>query len=126
MLALLGTACGESGGPEARPLPSPTASPRHENLPDGRVRIWPISARVQQGVPYRITVLTHCGLDHALDFDGSFWQVVEQPASPELGGLEDEGDITLESEDEATYRSAAGQVFRLVRREGPKAIFPCE
>ncbi len=126
VMALVGAACGESGTSEARPLPSPTASPRHEILPDGRVRIWPTSARVEEGVPYRITVFTHCGLEHSLDFDGSFWDVTEQPALPELGGFEDEGEITLESRDAATYRSASGQVFRLARHEGPRAVYPCE
>lgn len=126
MVALVGAACEESGTSEARPLPSPTASPRHKSLPDGRVRIWPTSPSVEEGIPYRITVFTHCGLERSLDFDGSFWDVTEQPTFPELGGFEDEGVITLESRDEATYRSASGQAFRLARHEGPRAVYPCE
>lgn len=126
VLLLAGAACGGSAEQLAVPLPEPTTEPRSEELPDYRVRVWPNSARVEEDVPYRIDVYTHCGLDHLLDFDGSFWEVTQGPEAPELGDPEDEGVITLESEDRAVYRSSTGATFELRRLEGPREIYLCE
>lgn len=133
-IALLsGAACGGmvrpgTDGGEPQPLPSPTAPYRAEGLPDGRERIWPNSARVELRVPYRVTVYTHCGVDHALDFDGSFWKV-SRKSDKERARYDDPDDtgvITLVDEDTATYRTSRGDTVTLTRLEGPKDMFLCE
>lgn len=103
-----------------------TASPRSEELPNEQVRIWPRSSRVEAGIRYRITVYTHCGLDYLLDFDGSFWDSAQAaPSEAAWDDPDDDGVITLDSENEAIYRSSKGFEFRLTRHPGPKAVYLC-
>lgn len=118
---------GPAAGQQPQPLPE-RGEVRSEPIDEDHVRIWPASGSVQQGVPYRITVSTHCGLDHALDFDGSFWDAETGPQDPRdaLDTPEDEGIITLESQDVAAYRSSKGGEFRLRRTDGPREILLCE
>lgn len=131
-LAILLAACGGFGvfavdSPQT--LPEPTAEPRHEMLDDeNQVRIWPRSARVEEGVTYRFTAYTHCGLDHALDFDGSFWRLDARLTrdNHELHDPDDKGTIRLDSEDVAVFTSSRGTQFRLVRHDGPLDTFFCD
>jgi hypothetical protein len=133
VLTVLLAACGGFGlrsGESAQPLPAPTTEPRHEMLDDdeNQVRIWPRSARVEEGVAYHFTAYTHCGLDHALDFDGSFWRLDARltPDSHDLGDPDDTGTIRLESTDVAVFTSARGTQYRLVRHDGPLDTFFCD
>ncbi len=116
-------------GPRGAPLPEPTTEPRTEHLDDGAmVRMWPRSARVEEGVAYRMATYTHCGLDYALDFDGSFWEVVSGPTDrrTSLDDPEDEGTITLVETDRAVYESSTGAQFELRRTDGPREVHVCE
>jgi hypothetical protein len=124
----LTAACGGGGlGQAPRPLPEPTGEARTEDLPDGQVRAWPRSATVEEGVRYRMTVYTHCGLDYLLDFDGSFWEVASGPAYDDtLGDPDDEGIITLVGVDDAVYESSGGGEFPLRRVEGPREVWLCD
>jgi hypothetical protein len=128
---LIAAACGGAGGPsvaqQPRPLPE-RGEVRSEPIDEDHVRIWPASGAVQEGVAYQMTAYTHCGLDHALDFDGSFWEVEAGPDDPRdvLDNPEDEGVITLQSQDVAVYISSGGGDFRLRRVEGPREILLCE
>jgi hypothetical protein len=128
-VAVFAVACADGTGTTAQqPQPLPERGEvRSEPIDEGRVRIWPASGSVQQGVPYQMTVDTHCGLDHALDFDGSLWQIETEPEDPwaVLDNLEDQGIITLESPDIAVYESSGGGQFRLRRLEGPQEILVC-
>jgi hypothetical protein len=122
-----GDALRSVAGPQ--PLPEPTAEPRWEELDDdGVVRHWPRSAQVEPGVPYRMTAYTHCGLDHLLDFDGSYWEVAGGPDDPydALADPEDAGVITLVADDTAVYRSSTGAEFELRRTDGPRDTHWCE
>ncbi len=72
----------------------------------------PCRAGVEQGIPYRFTLLTHCGVEYAY-FDGRYWVVDppnEDPANPPAGwgNPVDQGTMVLLSDDEAVYRNAAG------------------
>jgi hypothetical protein len=128
VLAVLAVSCGDAGGRDAaRELPE-RGEVRQEELDDLRVRRWPASGEVEQGVRYRMTAYTHCGLDHLLDFDGSLWEVASGPDDPwaELGDPFDDGVIRLEADDVAVYESSTGAEFRLRRLEGPKDIHLCD
>jgi hypothetical protein len=89
----------------------------------------------QIGATYRYTLFTHCGLDLVpIEFDGSEWRIEGDPggANPPsgFGNPEDEGTVTLSSDDEGTYTSSEG-VERTIVREGliqPKPsdyLIPC-
>jgi hypothetical protein len=75
------------------------------------------------GIPYRIELYTHCGIDFWTRFDGNYWDAVDHDNSsgnpPKgLGNPYDLGTMTLTSSDEAEYRSATGRVFLF--RRGPE------
>ncbi len=78
---------------------------------------------LEVGVPYRIDLYTHCGIDHWTRFDGSFWDAVgydNRSGNPPrfLGNPSDRGVMTLLSRDEAVYESSSGRLIRFER--GPK------
>lgn len=153
-LALVAVACypgGPGGGTEASPvspglpssvpvspgLPSaepPPASappilpvPTDEVLPDGRIRSWPRSLPALPGAVEVITVVTHCGFEGSLDWDGSFWR--EEARSPEggpIGDFEDTGPITLIDADTARFQSSTGTLVRLQRIDGPVIRSLCD
>ena len=103
---------------EPRPLPPPVGDRQPEELPDLVFRIWPNSAPVEQGVPYRIRVGTHCELG-PIDFDGSFWEAETDltTADLDLPDPEDSGEISLESQDVALYISSTGAEITLTRMD---------
>jgi hypothetical protein len=86
--------------------------------------LWPRSAPVEQGVEYEFDT-GHCGLDYLPDFDGSFWRPMNPNAAqepPDFFFNEDEGTMTLESEDVAIYESSHGEHVRLERLPGPVTL----
>ena len=109
------------------PLPLPPSIGGRHSVPvsDGKYLFYPRSAWVIQGVVYRFSLYTHCGLDNpvALDFDGSFWDPIGPgPASDGSGnppaGFDnpyDNGTIQLLSHDRAEYQSQSGTVLRFSR-----------
>ena len=67
---------------------------------------------------YRFAV-SHCGLEHLVDFDGSFWEPIpplvegiDRPSSLKNGEL---GTITMINPSEATYASSSGETVALQR-----------
>jgi len=109
------------------PIPLPPSIGGRDSVPvsDGKYLFYPRSAWVIQGVVYRFSLYTHCGLDNpvALDFDGSFWDPIGPgPASDGSGnppaGFDnpyDNGTIQLLSHDRAEYQSQSGTVLRFSR-----------
>lgn len=71
----------------------------------------PCAEGVEPGVPYAVTLLTHCGLESAY-LDGRYW-VLPGPV-PELSGEGDfaDGVMTLLSPDEAVFVADAGPEVR--------------
>jgi hypothetical protein len=121
----------EAHRPRDLPPAATHATPRP--IGNGQFVFTPQSGRVSLGVPYRITLLTHCGLDWpiAVDFDGSFWdpsgsvgQGTGNPP-PGIGNPTDQGIITLVAPDVAEYRSRGGVIVRFNRHPGPRAAVPC-
>ena len=104
------------------PSPSPTRAPIEVR---GGLKMWPGSIDVDVGQRFRYTAYTHCGIDYALDFDGSFWRA--RGSSDE--GLDDpfdHGVITLLGEDEASYESSSGATVILERQPGPQVVSGCD
>lgn len=65
---------------------------------------------------YRFELFTHCGVDHSLDFDGSFWDAIgrtegEGSARRSFGDPYEGGTITLVSD--AEYVGRSGEKCRL-------------
>lgn len=123
IIAAITEAKGASG---PRPLPPPAASTAPKALGNGQFLFYPQSARVKSGVPYRFSILTHCGLDFpiAVDFDGSFWSLPSGSpwssgnAPPGFGNPTDRGVIILTSPTQAEYHSANGQLVLFQRHSG--------
>jgi hypothetical protein len=100
-------------------------------LPSGRV-MQPKSPRAELGKPYPIVLYTHCGLDHMVDFDGSFWDALEpgHRASnnlnppPGVGNPTQRGTITLVDEGHARFEFG-NRVFYFHRHAGPKLVPGC-
>jgi hypothetical protein len=115
----------------ARSLPS--GSPVPASPVDSQVVVFPSSGQVEMGVEYRYTLYTHCGLDGAVDFDGSLWDFAGPgPAddgshSPpaEFDNPFDHGTMKLVSEDVAEYRSASNLVVTYSRRLDVKRLELC-
>src|SRR5438270_11891195 len=109
------------------PIPLPPSIGGRDSVPasDGKYLFYPRSASVIQGVVYRFSLYTHCGLDNpvALDFDGGFWDPTgpgpasDGSANPPAGfdNPYDNGTIQLLSHDLAEYRSHSGTTVRLTR-----------
>ncbi len=81
------------------------------------------------GVPYRVTVYTHCGLRH-VEFDHSDWAIsgdlgdgVNPP--PGFGNPVDQGTVTLTTHETATYRSEMGVERKLTRGGGLPWVQGC-
>jgi hypothetical protein len=82
----------------------------------------PQSARVERGKAYPFVLYTHCGVDYATDFDGSFWDAVEKnylPAS--LGNPAQRGTMTLTDDDHATFTFGGGSIL-FTRHLGPNVL----
>ncbi len=120
----------ERNGP--RPLPAPASSVAPMPLGNGQFVFSPRSGRVQQGIPYRFTMLTHCGLSWpvAVDFDGSFWQPINLPDDggnppPGFSNPTDQGIMILRPDGEAEYHSSHGRLVDFQRRAGTVTASPC-
>jgi len=125
LLALFASGCDASERGEA--LPEPVSTPSSQLLKDQRVRMWPRSVQVEQGVEYAYET-GHCGLTYDLDFDGSFWRAVNpngRKEPPKFFINYDKGYITLVSEESASYESSTGEVVELRRIDGPIVIGGC-
>ena len=82
----------------------------------------------QIGVPYRVTVNTHCGLRN-VKFDGSEWGISGElgdgnPPSG-FGNPTDSGTITLTAEDSAMWISHQGERRTLTRGAGLPDVEGC-
>jgi hypothetical protein len=117
----LGSCTGGGAPPEGRQAAA-SPSPRPVDGVDTE------KAGLEVGVPYRIELYTHCGIDFWTRFDGSYWDAVKHDNStgnpPQgLGNPYDFGTMTLLSEIEAEYVSESGKVFRFTRAaERPKGM----
>ena len=82
---------------------------------------------MEQGVPYRIKVGTHCGFG-PIDFDGSFFEADPGSAlTADLPDPEDIGEISLEGENMALYISSTGANITLTRLDAEYVDLPvCE
>jgi hypothetical protein len=126
-------------GCNGTPQPTLTATPNSQ--PPVAVATWtPISpAEAEQsqdvheprtppaelGKAYPYELYTHCGVDLAVDFDGSFWQLSHPTEVPKsLGDPSQEGTMTLIAADSARFDFADGSLF-FIRHQGPKHILPC-
>lgn len=122
--AVLLAACAGLGGflgSGGEPLPEPTGDEFRVKETAKGTLYWPVSAPVEKGVEYSFNS-GHCGLDFLTDFDGSFWDAVnpnEPGEPPEFFYNEDEGTMTLVSEDRALYTSSSGEEVTLRRHDGP-------
>ena len=68
--------------------------------------------------------MPHCGINGAIDVDGSFWDAVGiAPNSVDFDGQA--GRIRLTSPNEADFTADNGRVVHLIRHAGPKAIPYC-
>lgn len=126
ILLLASTGCGLASRGENLP-PDMAAINRAQPLDDGMSRIWPRSARAEEGVEY-IYETGHCGLTFDLDFDGSFWEAANPNGEKEPPSFfinYDKGYITLVSDDEATYEASTGEVVELKRVDGPIIVGGC-
>ncbi len=124
LVMALASGCGLSG---AEQLPEDVSAPRSRPLADDRVRVWPSSAQVEEGVEY-VYETGHCGLTYELDFDGSFWEPAVEPGNEEPPSFfinQDEGTITLVSENEARYEGSTGETVELRRLHGPIVLPGC-
>jgi len=103
--------------PTARLVPTPTVS----------IVLTPMSAPTLVGQPYPLTLNTHCGVNYAVDFDGSFWDAtipvyegagtsptpIDQPTQ--------QGTMILQDADHAQFDYGNQQIpFR--RHPGPKIV----
>lgn len=114
----------------AKPQPTPTAEQRFESDGD-KVKVWPVTEDVENSGKYLFTA-PHCGLDWMVDFDGSFWDAIEpddygeNPDAYTFFYNSDEGAITFESDDVATYQASTGETIRLERISGPVSLDFCD
>lgn len=69
---------------------------------------------MEQGVRYRIGVVTHCGFG-PVDFDRSFFEADPKADIRDLPDPEDTGEIILESDNEALFISSTGLEITLTR-----------
>lgn len=115
------------GGSEPIPLPSPSGAARPSlPLETGRTKVWPNSAEVEQGQPYAFVLSTHCGVDHQVDFDHSFWDATAQEGT--FADPTDTGAMTLTGADTSSFESDGdgGGTIEFARVPGSKDVMPCE
>jgi hypothetical protein len=122
MVALALSSCTRGEAPPEGRQPTANPSPRPVEGVDTK------KVGLEVGVPYRIELYTHCGIDFWTQFDGSYWDAVKYDNStgnpPQgLGNPSDFGTMTLLSKREAEYVSESGKVFRFTRAaERPKGM----
>jgi hypothetical protein len=73
-------------------------------MPPGTKRDHPRSPQVKIGQERPFTLYTHCGIDLRVDFDGSFWQSYAPKDLPPLGNPDQEGTMTLLTDEVAVFR----------------------
>lgn len=129
LVLLAACTTGERDLSGAKPQPPPTADQRFEDLPNGKVRVWPVTEDVPNEGKYLFTS-PHCGIGWMTDFDGSFWK----PVKPDDYGNgdrysffinSDEGVITFTGADSAIYQASNGTEIELRRMQGPVEVHPC-
>lgn len=113
----------------AKPQPKPTAKQDFETLPNGMLRVWPVTENVPNEGKYRFDP-PHCGLEWMTDFDGSFWRPIKPPGYGRGDRYpffynSDEGVITFVSDDAAVYQASTGEEIDLERIDGPIKLHPC-
>lgn len=86
----------------------------------------PHSATADPGVGYPFRLSTHCGLDFRVDFDGSFWQLIEGSGHGVFDNPEDRGTMTLLGNDVAQFRSDSGATVQFVRYPYPWPFEVCD
>jgi hypothetical protein len=103
----------------------PEVEPAPEDSGGWTDPIQPGSPVVEGLGPFEYQV-GHCGLLHAVDFDGSFWVLVgDAPGDhPALGGS-DSGSMRLLQRDRARYTGTLDQDFELARFPGAKRFQLC-
>ena len=117
---------------QAAPKPKPTLTTtelRSEKVGDDRYRVWPRSEDVPNDGTYRFTT-PHCGLDWMIDFDASFWQIVDRPGYgkdiPYFFIGTDRGTMTFGGNgNDVIYESSKGVKVPLVRLPGGIVIDLC-
>jgi hypothetical protein len=83
------------------------------------------SARVTGSGPFPFEV-SHCGLSHVVDFDGSFWVLAGQLDGEASGLINGEvGQMQLVAPNHAIYVGTASFTAHLARFPGPKRGFIC-
>jgi hypothetical protein len=112
-----------SGTPsDLRGPASPGATPR------GTVTVRPTSGPATPGRSVRVDIDSSCGFDAAVDFDGAFWVPGNGRSLASVGrklvAPVDPASVTLQAEDSALLRTAAGQVVVLVRSRSGTASNP--
>lgn len=73
----------------------------------------PCGAGVEQGVPYRFALLTHCGIEWAY-FDGRYWVPRPRVLPPGNWASIESGTMVLVRWDEAVFEAEAGGGARFV------------
>jgi hypothetical protein len=82
------------------------------------------------GVPYSVSVYTHCGLRH-VEFDASNWAISGVLSDPSFnppagfGNPTDNGTVTLITRNTARYRSESGEERTLTRGGGLPWVEGC-
>jgi hypothetical protein len=81
---------------------------------------------VERGKAYPFVLFTHCGVDEYVDFDGSFWDLLEKKYAPgSLGNPSQRGTMTLTEDGHAIFEFDNGSIL-FVRHPGPKVLpGPC-
>ena len=118
-----------------RPLPAAKSGVNPVPTASGQFIYSPRSASIRQGIPYRFTLYTHCGLEWPLaaDFDGSYWDLNNPDATPSesgspppgFGNPVDHGVMTLTSASLAEYHSQGGKTIQFRRHPGARVASPC-
>lgn len=117
----------------ATPLPPgtsmPDETPAVAGQADGPITLHPETVRAKMGQAYPFQLIVHCGVDYAVDFDGSFWDLDRQSDVPEYSGMPLlPGTMILIAPDRARFDpdNFDGASIYFTRHKGPKVVSgPC-
>lgn len=113
----------EPGGPStpfAPSAPSPSPSVRSSPSPARKNLVSPSSPLAVVGERYPVRLFTHCGIDQAaVDFDGSWWNLVPGSDEGRFGFTFTRGTMTLMPDGTAFFRARSEAIARFVRHSGP-------
>jgi hypothetical protein len=88
--------------------------------------VEPDSARAIGPGPFPFE-LGHCGLNHVVDFDGSFWVALGQIDGEASGFINSEsGQMRLLGPNVVQYQGVGGFIAQLVRFPGAKRLWGCD